>query len=109
MYQYYLKVVLTNVDTASYRTELYQYSVTERELVVDHNAGAHGIAGIYFKYDIEGLKVSVREDRIPCWEFVVRLCAIIGGILAISGFINQLATHIVDIVTGKYIADISIK
>ena len=100
--------MLTNVETSTYHTELYQYSVTERELAVNHNAGAHGIPGIYFKYEIDGLRVNVRENHIPFWKFIVRLCAIVGGILAISGFINQIATSVVDIVTCKYIGDIDI-
>ena len=109
VYQYYLKVILTNVRVGSYYTELYQYSVTEKELVVDHNHGSHGIPGIYFKYDIEGMKMDIDEDSIPFWKFVVRLCAIIGGIIAISGLLNQLATWAVDVVTGKYIKAIQIK
>ena len=96
------------MDISGYKTELYQYSVTERELVVNHSAGTHGIPGIYFKYEIDGLKVNVNENQIPFWEFLVRLCAIAGGILAISGFLNQILTYIVDIITCKYIDHIDI-
>lgn len=108
LYQYYLKVVLTDVQTSTYKTELYQYSVTEKELVVNHDAGAHGVPGIYFKYEVDGLKVNVRENNLPFWKFAVRLCAILGGLLAISGMLNQIATAVVDVVTGKYISDIDI-
>lgn len=62
VYQYYLKVVLTDVETSTYRTELYQYSVTERDLVVNHNAGAHGIPGIYFKVPIDLSNATQTKD-----------------------------------------------
>ena len=109
VYQYYLKVILTNVQTGAYTTELYQYSVTEKELVVNHDSGSHGIPGIYFKYEIEGLKMDISDESVPFWKFLVHLAAIIGGILAISGLINQIATWAVDVCTGKYIQDIRIK
>ena len=102
-------MVLTNVDTLYHQAEVYQYSVTERSLVVNHAAGAHGVPGIYFKYEIDGLRVSVREDKIPWWQFAIRLCGIVGGIVAMSGLINQIATYVVDIVTCKYVGQIELK
>lgn len=109
LYQYYLKVVLTEVATSAYPagSQLYQYSLTERQMVVDHEAGAHGVPGIYLKYEIDGLKVEVREGGGTCWQFAVRLCAILGGVLAISGLLNQIATGVVDVVTGRYVGQIS--
>ena len=101
-------MVLTDVATSTYQTELYQYSVTERDLVINHDAGAHGVPGIYFKYEIEGLKVTIREDQVAWWQFIVQLCAILGGILAMSGLINQVFTYIFDIITCKYIGEIDI-
>lgn len=113
LYQYYLKVVRTEVHTAAHHppgARLYQYSVTERSLVVDHDAGAHGVPGIYLKYEIDGLKVEVREEggeAATFWQFAVRLCAILGGVLAISGLLNQIATAVGDVVTGRYIGQIN--
>lgn len=102
LYQYYLKVVLTNVQTFSYEGETYQYSVTERDLIVNHEAGLHGVPGIYFKYEIEGLKIDVLENSIPIWKFLVRLCAIVGGIIELSIMFNQLFTNWIDIIDLKY-------
>lgn len=109
LYQYYLKVVLTNLNSLTYRAEAYQYSVTEQDFVVDHSHGAHGVPGIYFKYEIDALKVSMNENSVPIWKFLVRICAIIGGVLAISGFLNQLSTAIVDVITCQFVSNINIK
>ena len=96
-------MVYTTIDTALDLSESYQYSVTERELEVNHEAGAHGVPGIYFKYEIDGLQVHVFQPGVPFWQFVVRLCAIIGGIFEISGLLNHLATYLVDVVTSRYV------
>lgn len=109
LYQYYLKVVLTKVQTLTYTAEMYQYSVTERDFAVNHDSGAHGVPGIYFKYDIDALKVSIDEDTPPLWKFFIRICAIVGGILSISGFLNQLATFLMDTIISKLVNDIHIK
>nr|XP_027205288.1 endoplasmic reticulum-Golgi intermediate compartment protein 2-like [Dermatophagoides pteronyssinus] len=102
LYQYYLKVVLTNVKTFSYKGETYQYSVTERDIIVNHEAGLHGVPGIYFKYEIEGLKIDVIENNLPIWKFLVRLCAIVGGIIELSIMFNQLITNWIDVINSKY-------
>ncbi|XP_014676767.1 PREDICTED: endoplasmic reticulum-Golgi intermediate compartment protein 2-like, partial [Priapulus caudatus] len=84
MYQYFIKVVPTKVNTNAVRTDTHQYSVTERERAVDHAGGSHGVPGIYFKYDVAGLKVSVTEQHKSYWQFLVRLSGIIGGVFATS-------------------------
>ena len=37
------------------------------------------------KYDLSSLKVNVREEHKPLWQFATRLCGIVGGIFATSG------------------------
>ena len=43
------------------------------------------VLGVYFKYDFSPLIVRVTEKGRPFWQFLVRLCGIIGGIFATSG------------------------
>ena len=52
---------------------------------INHQKGSHGVPGIYFKYDMSALKVVVSEDREPLVQFLVRLCAVCGGIYVTSG------------------------
>ena len=41
--------------------------------------------GIFVKYDLTALKIKVIEQHKPYWQFLVRLCGIIGGIFVVSG------------------------
>ena len=52
---------------------------------LDHSAGSHGTPGIYVKYDLSPLGVSVLEVHQPFWQLIIRLCGIIGGVFATSG------------------------
>lgn len=94
IYQYYLQVVPTNVHTTKANVKTYQYSVTEQDRKLNHSAGSHGIAGIYFKYDLSPLIVTVTEEQKPYIQFIVRLCGIIGGVFATSGMVHQIVGFI---------------
>lgn len=96
VYQYFLKVVLTDVQSGPFHAQTYQYSITERDYAINHDAGQHGIAGIYFKYEIEPIKVTIVEHGATFVQFVLRLCALVGGVFAISGFLNQLCSYLAD-------------
>ncbi|XP_054153248.1 endoplasmic reticulum-Golgi intermediate compartment protein 2-like [Oppia nitens] len=104
LYNYYVKVMSTDVQTSDLNLKTYQYSTTESERVIDHSSGSHGMPGIYFKYDIDAICAKVVEEYVPIWKFMIRLCGIVGGIYAISGLISSIANTIVDIVTCKYIS-----
>lgn len=56
-----------------------------QERVINHAAGSHGVSGIFVKYDTSSLMVTVSEQHMPLWQFLVRLCGIIGGIFSTTG------------------------
>lgn len=56
-----------------------------QERAINHAAGSHGVSGIFMKYDISSLMVKVTEQHMPFWQFLVRLCGIIGGIFSTTG------------------------
>lgn len=89
LYQYFVEVVPTDVQTFLRRTYTYQYSVKDNYRLIDHYKGSHGIPGIFFKYDTSALKVLVSEEREPLDQFLVRLCATIGGYFVTAGFLNS--------------------
>ena len=89
MYQYYIKIVPTSIHTLSRQTKTNQFSVTQRIRAINHASGSHGVAGIFFKYDLSSIKVSVKEHRRPFGQFLIRLCGIIGGIFATSGMLHS--------------------
>ena len=84
-------MVPTDVQSATgFTYPTYQYSVKELVRPIDHTTGSHGMPGIYFKYDVNALKVKVMHDREPLLTFLVRLCAGVGGLVATSGLVCGL-------------------
>ena len=99
--QYYIQVVPTEYQTYSRSQKTHQYSVTERIRTLDHNSGSHGVPGIFFKYDMSAISVKVHEERQPFWQFLIRLCGIIGGVFATSGMLHMLIGAVFDFFTKK--------
>ena len=58
--------------------------IPSQERPIDHGTGSHGSPGLYFKYDMSALKVRVAQDREPLAQFIIRLCAGVGGLVATS-------------------------
>ena len=75
-----------------------QYSVTDMDRVTEHGRGVPGTShstlspntrelmevrgvGIFFKYDIEPMSLTIRERTTSLIQFLVRLAGIIGGVL----------------------------
>lgn len=101
MFQYYLQIVPTKY-TSPYRSlETNQYSVTLRNRTISRKTGGHGLAGLFFKYDMSSMLVTIKEERRSIIMFLVKLCAIIGGVFATSGMISQFIGHIVHTIVGK--------
>ncbi|XP_060588010.1 endoplasmic reticulum-Golgi intermediate compartment protein 2-like isoform X2 [Ruditapes philippinarum] len=107
LYQYFMKIVPTEVRTYSHQVDTYQYSVTERSRPINHASGSHGVPGIFVKYDVFAFKIRVREELRPFWQFLVRLCGIAGGVFVVSGLLHDSVGVIVDVLccrfkVGKY-------
>ncbi|XP_043944132.1 endoplasmic reticulum-Golgi intermediate compartment protein 2 isoform X1 [Protopterus annectens] len=102
MFQYFITVVPTKLDTYKISADTHQYSVTERERAINHAAGSHGVSGIFMKYDISSLMVTVTEQHMPLWKFLIRLCGIIGGIFSTTGMLHALVGFLFDIVCCRF-------
>lgn len=102
MFQYFITIVPTKLNTYQISAETHQYSVTERERVINHAAGSHGVSGIFMKYDISSLMVKVTEQHMPLWQFLVRLCGIIGGIFSTTGMLHGMVGFMVDVVCCRF-------
>ncbi|XP_044137347.1 endoplasmic reticulum-Golgi intermediate compartment protein 2 [Bufo gargarizans] len=102
MYQYFITIVPTKLNTHKVYGDTHQFSVTERERAINHAIGSHGVSGIFMKYDISSLMVTVTEDHMPLWKFLVRLCGIIGGIFTTTGMIHGLAEVFVDVICCRF-------
>ncbi|XP_019969519.1 endoplasmic reticulum-Golgi intermediate compartment protein 2-like [Paralichthys olivaceus] len=102
MFQYFITIVPTKLNTYQISADTHQYSVTERERAINHAAGSHGVSGIFMKYDISSLMVRVTEQHMPFWQFLVRLCGIIGGIFSTTGMLHSMVGFLVDVVCCRF-------
>ncbi|XP_047453293.1 endoplasmic reticulum-Golgi intermediate compartment protein 2-like [Mugil cephalus] len=102
MFQYFITIVPTKLNTYKISADTHQYSVTERERAINHAAGSHGVSGIFMKYDISSLMVKVSEHHMPLWQFLIRLCGIIGGIFSTTGIIHGIVGFFVDIICCRF-------
>ncbi|XP_034091737.1 endoplasmic reticulum-Golgi intermediate compartment protein 2-like isoform X3 [Gymnodraco acuticeps] len=98
MFQYFITVVPTRLNTYKISADTHQFSVTERERVINHATGSHGVSGIFIKYDTSSLMVTVSEQHMPLWQFLVRLCGIIGGIFSTTGMLHGLVGLFFDVI-----------
>ncbi|XP_046878585.1 endoplasmic reticulum-Golgi intermediate compartment protein 2-like [Hypomesus transpacificus] len=102
MFQYFITVVPTKLHTSKVSADTHQFSVTERERVINHAAGSHGVSGIFVKYDTSSLMVTVSEQHMPLWQFLVRLCGIIGGIFSTTGMLHGLVGFCFDVIGCRF-------
>jgi len=97
-FQYFVEVVPTEVSGLTGKKTTYQYSVKDHARPIDHSHGSHGTPGVYFKYDISALKVEVTKDREGLFQFLVRLCASVGGLVATSTIVCGLVKELISFI-----------
>ena len=102
MSQYYLKVVPTEFVSRFYTYKTNQYSVTEQNRSINHMKGSHGLPGIFFKYDLNPLMVTITQKKRSFVMFLVRLCAIVGGVFATSGMISQFMGYLITTLYARF-------
>ncbi|XP_073723136.1 endoplasmic reticulum-Golgi intermediate compartment protein 2 isoform X3 [Misgurnus anguillicaudatus] len=102
LFQYFITVVPTKLHTSDVSVDMHQFSVTERERVINNMAGSYGVSGIFFKYKLSPLMVRVSEEHMPFSVFLVRLCGIIGGIFSTSDLLHRLIGYFVDIISCRF-------
>jgi endoplasmic reticulum-Golgi intermediate compartment protein 2 len=81
-FQYYLSVVPT-VYTVGRKWDprstilTNQYAVTEQSKEIDD----HNIPGVFFKYDIEPIMLSVQENRDGILVFLLKIINVVSGVM----------------------------
>lgn len=84
VFQYFLRVVPTTyIDASRRRLSTSQYAVTDYSRSFDHG---HGVPGIFFKYDLEGMALTIREATTSLYQFLVRLAGVVGGVWTVASF-----------------------
>ncbi|WFD35576.1 hypothetical protein MCUN1_002432 [Malassezia cuniculi] len=83
-YQYYLSIVPTRfISTSGRHIDTNQYSVTD--YVRTLGPKDRTIPGIFFKYDVEPLALTIRARSTTWISFLVRLAGVIGGLWVCTG------------------------
>lgn len=101
-FQYDVHVIPTRyLEDGSVEVVSHQYSITEYMKNVDsRNANHEGAAvGIWMTYDFTPFEVRVTRTRKSLWHFLTECCAILGGIFAFSGMLDNFAHQF-----GKHVA-----
>ncbi len=79
-----------------YVVDTNQYSVTEYYSPI--HSGEQAMPAVYFLYDFSPIMVIVRDTRPGFLHLLVRLCAVVGGVFAITGMfdkiVHRLVTHV---------------
>lgn len=83
VYQYFLSVVPTNYFASSKKVRTNQYSVTDYKR---NPNGPAAFPGVFFKYDIEPLTMTIHNRSMSFGSFIVRLTGILGGIWLCTNF-----------------------
>ncbi|KAG8526853.1 uncharacterized protein KY384_008282 [Bacidia gigantensis] len=105
-YQYYCSVVPTiytrspNPNPANpMSTSIFtnQYAVTSQS----HEVPERQVPGIFFKFDIEPVLLTIREERGGFIQLVVRVVNVVSGVLVGGGWCYQLMGWARDVVSGK--------
>ncbi|KAG7413924.1 endoplasmic reticulum vesicle transporter-domain-containing protein [Fusarium sp. MPI-SDFR-AT-0072] len=93
-FQYYLSVVPTVYSVNSKSILTNQYAVTEQSKAVDERY----IPGIFFKYDIEPILLTVHESRDGIISLLVKVINIMSGVLVAGHWGFTISDWIHDVI-----------
>jgi len=87
-FRYFLKVVPTVYSSlAGPEIPTNQFSVTEYFTPSKGKDGA--LPAVYFMYDLFPITVEIKERRRSVGHFLTRVCAVVGGVFAVSGMLDR--------------------
>lgn len=91
-FQYHLRVVPTVYEPLYGRNTVdsQQYSASDFVQEYEPSAGVFVHPGIWLRYDFSPILVRRVESRRTLLQFATSLCAILGGVFALSGLLDQL-------------------
>ncbi|KEY72152.1 hypothetical protein S7711_00161 [Stachybotrys chartarum IBT 7711] len=96
MFQYYLSVVPTIYSVGGSTIVTNQYAVTEQSKEISDM----GIPGIFVKYDIEPVLLSVHENRDSIFRFIMKIINVLSGVL-VAGHWGFTLTEWAQEIIGK--------
>eukprot|EP00195_Chlamydomonas_chlamydogama_P017193 CAMPEP_0202900984 /NCGR_PEP_ID=MMETSP1392-20130828/12586_1 /ASSEMBLY_ACC=CAM_ASM_000868 /TAXON_ID=225041 /ORGANISM="Chlamydomonas chlamydogama, Strain SAG 11-48b" /LENGTH=284 /DNA_ID=CAMNT_0049587463 /DNA_START=274 /DNA_END=1131 /DNA_ORIENTATION=+ len=99
-FKYFIKVVPTEYyGRLGGVTETQQYSVSEYSQVITNDGNM--AAAVDFMYDVSPIVVTVNDSPPSILHFVVRMCAVIGGVFAVTRMTDRWVHWLVGLVSGS--------
>ncbi|KAL0476433.1 endoplasmic reticulum-golgi intermediate compartment protein 3 [Acrasis kona] len=93
LYKYFIKVVPTTVERGNglFKSTInsYQFSFTRHIQNFDLRSMLM-IPGVFFVFELSPIKITYSYVHEPFTHFIVNLCAVIGGVFVVSGYVNKL-------------------
>lgn len=89
VFQYFIKVVPTIYSDISPDVSSYQFSYTQQARYMDPFGQMSALPGAFFVFDLSPFMVKVENDRVPFTHFLTKICAIVGGVVSIAGFVDS--------------------
>lgn len=87
--KYFIKIVPTEYRSLwGWTTSTYQYSVTEYYSPIPE--GSRQLPGVFFLYDDWPIRVRLQARRRGFLYFLVRVCAVCGGVWAVTQAVDKL-------------------
>ncbi|EJD06811.1 DUF1692-domain-containing protein [Fomitiporia mediterranea MF3/22] len=97
-YQYFLSVVPTTyIASNGKQVHTSQYSVTHYTRVLQHEQGT---PGIFFKYDLEPLQMTIHQKTTTLVQFLIRVVGVVGGVWCCAGWAFRISSKAIDVVSG---------
>lgn len=90
VFQYYMKIVPTiysEIDEEVIHS--YQFSATQQGNYMDSSGLMTSLPGTFFVFDLSPFMVKIENDQMPLTHFLTKICAIIGGVVSIAGFVDS--------------------
>ncbi|RQM18538.1 hypothetical protein DD237_001692 [Peronospora effusa] len=98
-FQYHIKIVPTIFsDVNENAIHSYQFAVTQQSNYLNPyhqmtslpaNSSDTLCTGTFFVFDFSPFMVKVENKRMPFTHFLTKICAIVGGVISIAGFVDS--------------------
>jgi len=90
VYQYRMNVVPARYQYLGFNArvvESNEYTVSDHFREFDWRKQP-ALPGIFFFYDLSPLRVEYREERMGFFKYIATLCAVVGGVFAVSNIVD---------------------
>lgn len=85
------------IDARGRKLHTHQYSVTDYTRQIEHGKG---VPGIFIKYDIEPLQMTIRQRSTSLFQFLVRLAGVLGGVWVCVGYAFRVTNRVANFATN---------